>query len=552
MARTRFVQLVAGATAFALFVVACAPDDEDPAEPGEEASDDDTEDAADETDDTADEPTGDLDDSATIRGVMAAGVTIETLDPDAASGGNGLRLSMPIYDRLIHMDVVTSELEPGLAESWEFQEDNNVLQLNLREGVLFHDGAEFNAEVVEANFERSREREDIGRRESTIAVEAVGEIEIVDDYTVRLHRAEGVELDWSLLPARLTENLGMMMSPNVLDVEELDRDGVGAGAWKFVEIVGDTIVYERFDDYWNPEEPMAAQLELTSLPDDEATFAAVVSGEQDLAVIQAPQRDRADSEADAGRIQLFVADTLINWHLWLHHDLPPLDSLEFRQAMQHAVDREALVDAIQFGQGVATVQHFPPGHFAYNEDHGIDRWGYDPDRALELLDEAGYDGETLLIEVATTPELRVRLAEALVAQYSEVGINVELDIVDRAERAFAFQEPPTHGFLGQRTRVDALQHLADSYGPTASFNPAGRTVDDRTEELLTQCAELAAGSPEWEDCLKELSGHTTEQAAQHSFFVRQETWVANPCLVGWQAPAGQQENWRTVGVQADC
>lgn len=553
MLQPRVLRLVSALAALALIIAACG-DDPEPEDP--EADDDEPEEAIDDADpaddEPDDEPVGDLDEDATIRGVMAAGVTIETLDPDEASGGNGLRLNMPILDRLIHTDVETGQLIPGLAEDWEIVDDGNTLVLYLREGVTFHDGEYFDADVVAANFERSAEHDE-GRNESTVAVSPIGEVEVVDDYEVRLHRdPDADQLDWALLPSRLTENAGMMLSPAVLDNDDLDRNPVGAGAWQIREISGDTIFYEAFEDYWDPDQPKAAELQLTSIPDDEATFSAVLSGEQDLAVIQAPQFERAQSEADDGQIELFTASTNINWHLWLHHDLPPLDDIRVREAMNLAVDREAVLEAVQFGQGTATAQHFPPGHFAYSDEHDLDRYAADPDRAQELLDEAGYDGQEILIEVATSPELRVRLAEALAAEMEAVGLNIELDLVDRADRAFAFQDPPTHGFLGQRTRVDPLLHLADSYSPEASFNPADQAPDERTQELLDECSALPAGEPEWEACLQELSGHSTDQFAVLSYFTRDETWVANTCLTGWTPPSGQHEDWRNVGIETDC
>lgn len=560
MLRPQNRRLVAVAATIAMLAIACGGDDTDADSPDDttdesldaDTGEEDAGDGGDEAEAGDDVASGELDPDATLRGVMAAGVTIETLDPDEASGGNGLRLSMPVYDRLIHTNVGTSQLEPGLAESWELIEDGTVLELQLREGVVFHDGEPFNADAVVANLERSRDN-DQGRDESTVTVSPISEFEAVDEYTVRLHRAADANpLDWSLLPSRLTENAGMMISPAALGNDDLDRNPVGAGAWQIREIAGDTIVYDAFEDYWDPEKPKAAELRLTSITDDEATFSSVLSGDQDLAVIQAPQQDRAETEADAGRIQLFTAKTLINWHLWLHHDLAPLDDIRVREAMSLAIDREGTLEAIQFGLGQATPQHFPPGHFAFDEDHGLDAYPHDPERASELLEEAGYDGTPLVLEVPSSPELRIRLAEALAAQMEDVGFVIELEIVERADRSYAFQDPPRHGFLGQRTRIDPLLHLADSYSPDASFNPAGEAPDERTQELLDECATLAAGSDEWESCLQELSGHSTAQFSTLSYFTRNETWVANPCLTGWTPPSGQHEDWTTVGLHSDC
>ena len=484
-----------------------------------------------------------LDRSATL--VYAHDKSLGVLDPDQSAAGFPLVIMMPVYDRLIHLDTATGDLKPGLAESWELLDDGNVLELKLRQGVTFHDGEPFDAEAVKANLERSATLES-GRSEARVAVSPIAEIEIVDEHTVRLHQAEGAGLNWSLLPPRLTENAGMMISPASLDDPGLDRSPVGAGPFRFVSYGQDRVVFERFEDYWDPEAVHLQRLEITEAADPEAHYAGLVSGQFNLIRLEPQQVARAEREPG---LELQTKDTLVVYHQYLNHSMPPLDDVRVRQAFLYGIDREAIVDTLLQGFGVATAQFWPPDYPAYHPDHDMERYAYDPDKARALVEEAGYpDGVDVTFELINTPDLRVRLGEVVQDMMREVGVNIEYDIVEHAARG-SFLHGETHSRSGPRSRLDPLDHLAASLDQDGAFNPGGFT-DEKTQELLDRAAALPHGEERWE-VIRELSGHVTEQGYVQTYYAEQNVW-ASRCVVGFEPPIATYLVFHDVGIEADC
>lgn len=541
------MRLAAALAALALIVAACG-NGEDQAQP---ITDDDvaaTEEAA--TDDTAlddeDEEAVEADTQEENGQIVYPHVLgVENLDPDQNSQGFPLPMIMPVYDRLIHMSPDTGELIPGLAEAWELTDDGDVIELQLRQGVAFHDGAEFNAEAVQLNIERSRTLPEAHADVQSVSA-AIGEVEVVDDYTVRLHRSEGEDLAWSLLIPRLTENIGMMISPDALDNADLDRAPVGAGPFRFVSFGADRVEYERFEEYWDPDDIGVAGLTMLQPMDPEPRLNALVAGEINIAQIEPEQIDAAE---DAG-LEVVVQDSLVVWHLYLNHSREPLDSLEVRQAIVHAIDREAIVDVLTRGTGTATAQTFPPDYAAYNPDHGIDRYPHDPDRARELLESAGYgDGISLNFELLNRPDI-VQLGEVLQAQLGEVGIDLELDVTELAARG-GWLAGDYDLILGPRSRLDPLQILAEVVAQDGNFNPGGFTTDE-IQGIVDDAEGLLADSDERLELVRELSGVVTEEGYLITIYAEATVWAHDSCLEGFLYPIQTYVEFRHATLSTDC
>src|SRR5699024_4280841 len=186
-----------------------------------------------------------------------------SLDPHAANDGYSLYVMTNIYETLVKLNQ-DLELEPGLAESYE-QISDTSWEFKLREGVTFHDGSDFNAEVVKANLDRVRD-EEVASPLAFLFTE-IDEVEIIDDYTVQIHTKE----PFAALPAHLAHPGGHMISKEVIDADyaqmeeggdpltEVHQNPIGTGFFKFEEIVeGDHVTLVRNDDYWgeaaNPSE----------------------------------------------------------------------------------------------------------------------------------------------------------------------------------------------------------------------------------------------------------------------------------------------------------
>ena len=346
---------------------------------------------------------------------------IATLDADGNTGGTRLSPAALIYDRLIHYDPETAGFEPGLATSWEFLEDGDVLEMQLRQGVLFHDGAEFNAEVVRANFERSSEE-----RWPYVAAFAddINEVEIIDDYTIRLHRAAGLpDINWVLIENRLAEVLGMMISPTALENPDLERNPVGAGAFELVEYGAQSITLQRFEDYWDRDNVHLEEVEVVfGVQDPNTIMNGLISGEYDLAKID----PSLVGTAEDGGLTTVVQNSWGMIQIWTNHSLPPMDDRNIRLAMEHAIDREGIVATIANGYGESTGgQPFPSNNPGHNPDVGLE---YDPDLAREYLAQSEYADDMPLVRIFVQDRQQLpQIAEALQSMYEAVGLNVKLE-----------------------------------------------------------------------------------------------------------------------------
>lgn len=470
------------------------------------------------------------------------------MDPDASQAGYPVTMLFPFYDRLVHIDPGTGEFEPGLAESWEYLEDNTVLRLNLRQDVKFHDGEDFTAEVVAANFERSRTN-DVGRDESRTAVQAVESVEIIDEYTVDLHKNPEDEIGWSILIPQLSVNLGIMISPAALDNPDLDRAPVGAGGWKFVEFASDRVVGERFEDYWDPDSVLVQRLELVLPASSDATLNGLISGEYDLAQLEPTQLEEAEGISE---LDVDVVSTLRVWHAYFNHSLPPMDDENVRRAFLQGLDRDAIQSAITGGIGVATPQYFPPDYYAFHPEYGNDRYPYDPEAARELVESSEYyEGEPIevIMEVENQPAARVRLAELIQAQMADVGIDVQLDIKEGAAIGDYLDEI-AHIDLSPRSRLDPLQHLAASIDQDGESNPGGFTTQE-IQDLLNEAASLPPGD-ERTTVVQELSALQTDGAwSGVTLFGESEVYAAR-CVTGFVPPIATHFTFKNVGIIGGC
>ena len=548
---TRISRTLVAMLAAALVIAACGGEDE---EPDDAVADEEAPDAPDDDDEETDEaeapeaadPDG-IDRDATLRFQLFE--IVENFDPDTLPSGYSLNAAFPGYDRLIHISPTEATLEPGLATEWERLEDGTVLRLYLREGVVFHDGTDFNAEAVEANIERSRTMGDVGRDDSTVAAETIGDIEVIDEYTIDLHMEEGQEIGWSIIESNLALPLGAMISPDAMDNPDLDRNPVGAGPFTWVDDQADRIIWERNEDYWDVDNVLVERLEHLFPSSPEAQLNAVISGESDISQLEMAQMNQAEA---AGDLDVYAQSTLRMFKLAMNHDLEPLDDLNVRQAFLYGTDRDALQQLVVDGTGTPSPQFFPPDYFAYDPEHGEDVYAYDPERARELVESSEHwEGEPLDVEihVFTTPEVRVRLAEAVQEQMAEVGINIEFTPVEAAVEN-EFLTGDKHIYLHVRGRVDPLQHIVQSTDVEFGITNPGGFTDDEFVAMLDEAAGM--GAEERVDLVRELSGRQTENLyGGMGLFAESEGWGSR-CVVGWQPPIAAAHSYVGVGIEEGC
>jgi peptide/nickel transport system substrate-binding protein len=348
--------------------------------------------------------------------VIVIGSDPSTLDPQFPDDGNARAVNDNIYEMLLVRDPVTAELGPSLATSWE-QVDDTTWRFKLREGVTFHNGEPFNADAVVYSVERMIDPE--FNSEIISFVETISGAEAVDDSTVDIFTS-GPD---PILLARMT---WLNIVPPVYTEENAANFGnepVGTGPYKFVEWVkGDHVKLEANADYWGGA-PSIAEVTIRTIPEEATAASALQAGEVDLVRHLIPEYlDQVPKSASVHGIEF-------PW-IRINTNVEPLNDVRVRQALNYAIDKEALRDALYSGYAaVAEGQILTPGHFGYNPD--VKAYPYDPDKARQLLQEAGAEGATLEFVGEAGRWLKDKeLVEALAAQLEAVGLNIDVNIAE--------------------------------------------------------------------------------------------------------------------------
>ncbi len=383
-------------------------------------------------------------------------VTVESLDiadPCNASRSNiGRVLKQNVVETFTEINPDDGALNPRLATSWE-QIDPQTWRFQLREGVKFHDGEDFDAEAAKFSIERTLNEnipcEDRNKYFGGIELE----VEIVDDHTIDVKSAKPQPILPTLMGA-----LGVV-SPNT-EPDSLTQNPVGTGPYVFAQWRPERdVVLERFDGYWG--ETPAVEKATYVWRDESAVRAAMVeTGEADIAPNIAEQ-DATDPETD---FSYFNSETS---RIRFTTEIPPLDDKRIREAINYAIDRDAIRGSILSEEIVPASQLVVPSILGYNDD--LEPFPYDPAKSKELIDAARADGvavDTPLRLVSRIGQWQgaVETMEAIQAMLANVGLNVELQTVevgqwaDMANKPYAEDRPPT-----------LLQSMHDNNAGDASF-----------------------------------------------------------------------------------
>ena len=482
------------------------------------------------------ENSGEIDPDAKL--VVADSRISETLDPHKANNNYDVRYLAPVYDRLIHA-TADGGIEGGLATEWDFP-DELTLELTLREGVKFHDGEAFNAEAVKLNLERAMTLPDAAPV-TKAAVKPIQGIEVIDETHVRIklkQEAYGLIYDLAIQP-------GFMISPKALNDPSLGMNPVGAGPYKIVSFApGDRAVYTRFEDYWEDGVAAAKDLEIVYIANADTRLNAVISGEVHQAFVEGRQEAQASGQPD---LVVESVPTLSFFNLFINKTLDDMTNDKLRQAVAWAVDREALTKIVP---GDPNIQPFPKSYFAYNKEIPEDEYNYDPEKAKELLAEAGYpNGVELSAQVYTRPEDQ-QMTELLVSQLGKAGITLKLSVVE-ANTSEPYMNGTVSLFLGRfGGRLDPLQTLRTLAGGGGGLNVGGWTTPE-FDAILSEIDATQEGDERTKlihDAVQEL----VDEALVIPLFSRTVPYVYTNCLVGFEPFLSGSEEYRGVGLAKDC
>ncbi len=349
---------------------------------------------------------------------------VTTLDHYKETGREGLIVSRHLYDNLLYKDWSTGEIVPALAKSYAFIDDTTI-EFKLNEGVKFHNGAVMTADDVVYTLNLVSSPEYNARYQ--IAVAWIEKAEKIDDHTVRLHMKSPYPLALEMLAGNLP------IYPKAY-YEEVGPDGmgvrpVGTGPYRLLEMTpGTRFVMERFDDYYaeSPKgRPAIKNLIVRVLPEPNTQYAEMLNGRLDW-IWKIPPDEAANLDR-SGRVQVKATPIMriayINLNPTYDEGNSPLANLKVRQAIHHAINRQAIVDAFVGGGAELIHTVCNPIQFGCTDD--VTKYPYDLERARTLMAEAGYpDGFDMELVVSGTPRPQV---EAIAADLAKIGIDMSIN-----------------------------------------------------------------------------------------------------------------------------
>jgi peptide/nickel transport system substrate-binding protein len=461
------------------------------------------------------------DESVSGGGTLVRAMTSEPgqIDPQG-SPSSGLSLVLPyLFDTLVVRDLDNS-VHPLLAESWEVSDDGLEVTIKLKEGVTFHDGTPLNTEAVRFTFERFKEK---GMRSPIYGgIMQIATIEAVDDLTVRFTFGQPAANFWSTLSMPYAG----IISPD--SAREADASGegnlVGSGpfildSWE----TGQALTFVRNPDYdWGPSvvenqgPPYLDKFVYKLIPDAATQLAALQAGEVDVIFINQPSH-RLTLEADES-IQL--EDALLNSLIYLGFNCQksPFDEVPVRQALSHAVNKAEIVSVALGGLGQEAFAPLPPTLPGFDASLKEYELGYDPQKAQELLVEAGFqqkedgswerDGQPLKgLLLTSTRAPNEAIATVLQSQFKAIGVPVEIQQLDSK----AVMEATGEG------QFDLLLWRYDWNDPDALNIFLG-------SDRIGSSNRVAYGNAEV-DALLEQGAHEMDEAARERLYVEAQKTI---------------------------
>ena len=352
-----------------------------------------------------------------------------TLDPHTATDVPSAAVLTNMLEGLIKKDK-DGTIIPSLAKSWEAIDDT-TWEFKLEEGITFHDGEPFNAEAVKKNFDRILDPEVAAPR--AFLFEVISDIEIIDEYTVRLI----TEYPFAPLLSHLNHPVGVMVSPKLIDADYaamkegknpgalISEGPIGTGFFKFKSWTpGSDIVLGKNEDYWGTPAHLNT-VTFKVIPESGTRAAELETGYSHLIEPVQPN-EVAGIDSTDNSVDVTISSTLS--YIGFNVEKKPFDDVRVRQAISMLVNQEEILEGIYDGFGIPAVGPLAPGVFGHND--AMKPLSYNPEKAKELLAEAGFaDGFKTTIWTNDNPQ-RMDTAILLQQELKQANIDVAIEVVE--------------------------------------------------------------------------------------------------------------------------
>jgi peptide/nickel transport system substrate-binding protein len=443
-----------------------------------------------------------------------------TYDTTQSEWGNRALYYQAVYDTLL-VGNPDATITGSLASDFEYDESNTVLTLTIRDDVTFTDGTELTADIVVENLERFKNGG--GAYASDLA--NVDTIEATDASTVVLT----LSAPDPALTSYLSREAGLMASPAMFDAEDAATNPIGSGPYILnleESVTGTSLVFDKNPDYWNPDVQHYERVTMSIITDPTAMVNAIQAGEVDAAVLS--DNNNLEQVEGAG-FEIQAAELNFQGMLLLDRggELDPaLGDVRVRQAINYAIDREGMLEAVQLGNGTVTTQVFRVTSEAYDPE--LDSfYPYDPEKAKELLAEAGY-ADGLDLTMPSTAVLGAAQFPLVQQQLADVGINVTF-VDTPAENYIADITAPKYGAVPMQLEENSdwqiIQFMISRTSPFNPFKYGDETTDALIEEI--QNGDVATQVEK----AKELNAYIVEQGWFVPYYRVAAAYAHNPSVV---------------------
>lgn len=425
---------------------------------------------------------------------VAATASVTTWDPSASFSTEALYMAN-IYEPLIWINPDGS-FKSALAESWEASEDGLVWTFNLREGVKFHDGESLTADAVVKSIQRTIDL-DTG---AAWIWWMVDKIEAVDEMAVQFTLTTPYPLD----RVAASTYAAWIMSPTAAaqDSEWFEAgQEAGSGPWMLESYTPDEeIVLTRFDDYWSGwDDDQFDKVVIKIVPEQVVQAQMLEGGEVDLALslpVETLENFRANSN-----FAVYEDATLFNYVGFMNTQKPPLDDRLVRQAIAYAIPYDDVVEVGTGGLGQQARGPVPRGLWPNSDE--VFQYSYDPDKAKELLAEAGYPdgGFSLVLTHAAENLNEERFAPVIKDALADLGIEVEIRPMLWAQQWELAKGDPSEAqdmflLLWWPTISDGYDNLSSMFKcEEKPFFSLGYYCNEEYDNLINEALDLTATDP---------------------------------------------------------
>ncbi|QKS73277.1 glutathione ABC transporter substrate-binding protein [Paenalkalicoccus suaedae] len=417
-----------------------------------------------------------------------------SLDPHGANENVSNSINTNIYDRLVYTNQ-DLEITPGLASSFEQVEDT-VWEATIREGVTFHDGEELNAEVVKQNFDRILDP----AISSPIAFifDMIEEVRVVDEYTVEFETA----FPFASLPSHMAHPGGSIISPAIIEqsYEDMENGGqpfdaanenpIGTGFFQFEEYQpGNFVELSKNENYWDESDAQVDGVTFRIVPEGLTRIAELETETLDIIYPVNPGDVTRLEEAEG--VGVYQAPSTRMAYLGFNTEVEPFNDPLVRRAIHMALNKEDLIEGVLDGTGSVANSPIAPDVFGYSED--LEPIDYDLDEARELLAEAGYEDGFQTTLLTDDDREREDSSQLIQAQLAEIGIDVEIEMVEFGvylERAGAGETDMFVGSWGTVT-MDADYGLYPVFHSSNKGSAGNRSYyeNDEVDALLVEARQ---------------------------------------------------------------